>query len=169
MVRSKLEESPMKSSRDSVWKRMRKARWGYAFISPFYIMFSIFSLYPLLLSVYLSFTRWQGVGPMEFAGFVNYRLIPKDAVFWQSMKNGVILFFLYVPVMLFLALVLAVILNSGRIKGFRIFRTLIFLELGEWDLPKSKLPAFCKKPTKTGSPSREMQKSKTHFCLEFAF
>jgi ABC-type sugar transport system permease subunit len=43
------------------------------------------------------------------------------------MANGVILFFLYVPVMLFLALVLAVILNSGRVKGFRFFRTLIFL------------------------------------------
>jgi lactose/L-arabinose transport system permease protein len=43
------------------------------------------------------------------------------------MANGVILFFLYVPIMLFLALVLAVILNSGRVKGFRFFRTLIFL------------------------------------------
>jgi ABC-type sugar transport system permease subunit len=106
---------------------MKRARWGYAFISPFYLMFAIFSLYPLLLSIYLSFTRWQGVGPMEFAGLVNFRLIPKDAVFWKSMGNGVILFFLYVPIMLFLALVLAVILNSGRVRGFRIFRTLIFL------------------------------------------
>jgi ABC-type sugar transport system permease subunit len=64
---------------------------------------------------------------MEFAGLVNFGLVLKDKVFWQSMANGVILFFLYVPVMLFLALVLAVILNSGRVKGFRFFRTLIFL------------------------------------------
>jgi ABC-type sugar transport system permease subunit len=64
---------------------------------------------------------------MEFAGLVNFVLIPKDKVFWQSMANGAILFFLYVPFMLFLALVLAVILNSGRIKGFRFFRTLIFM------------------------------------------
>jgi ABC-type sugar transport system permease subunit len=106
---------------------MRRGRWGYAFISPFYIMFAIFGLYPMLLSIYLSFTRWQGVGPMEFAGLVNFRLIPQDSLFWKSMANGVIIFFLYVPVMLFLALVLAVILNSPRVKGFRFFRTLIFV------------------------------------------
>ena len=81
----------------------------------------------MVLSLYLSFTRWKGVGPIEFAGLVNFGLIPQDNIFWQSMANGVILFFLYVPVMLFLALALAVILNSGRVKGFRFFRTLIFL------------------------------------------
>ena len=106
---------------------MKKARWAYVFISPFYILFAIFGLYPMLLSLYLSFTRWKGVGPMEFAGLVNFGLIPKDRVFWQSMMNGIILFGLYVPILLFLALTLAVILNSGRIKGFRIFRTIIFL------------------------------------------
>ncbi len=110
------------------WRQqIKKARWAYTFISPFYILFAIFGLYPMLLSIYLSFTRWKGVGPMEFAGFINFTLIPQDKIFWQSMANGVILFFLYVPVMLFLALALAVILNSGRVKGFRIFRTVIFL------------------------------------------
>ncbi len=116
-----------KASSPSRWQRIRKARWAYTFISPFYFLFAIFGLYPMVLSLYLSFTRWKGVGPMEFAGLINFGLIPKDKVFWQSMANGVILFFLYVPVMLFLALALAVILNSGRVKGFRFFRTLIFL------------------------------------------
>lgn len=111
----------------SIWQKIKKSRWAYVFISPFYVLFAIFGLYPMLLSLYLSFTRWKGVGPMEFAGLVNFELILKDAVFWKSMTNGVILFFLYVPIMLFLALALAVILNSGRVKGFRIFRTLIFM------------------------------------------
>jgi lactose/L-arabinose transport system permease protein len=111
----------------SLWQEIKKSRWAYAFISPFYILFAIFGLYPMLLSIYLSFTRWKGVGPMEFAGWVNFGLIPQDKIFWQSMTNGVILFFLYVPAMLFLALALAVILNSGRVRGFRFFRTLIFL------------------------------------------
>jgi lactose/L-arabinose transport system permease protein len=115
------------SRQPSLWQRLKKARWAYAFISPFYLLFIIFGLYPMALSVYLGFTRWKGIGPMEFAGLVNFSLIPQDKIFWQSMANGVILFFLYVPIMLFLALVLAVILNSGRVKGFRFFRTLIFL------------------------------------------
>jgi ABC-type sugar transport system permease subunit len=117
----------IKSTLVSWWQRVKKARWAYTFIAPFYIFFAIFSLYPMVLSLYLSLTRWKGVGPMKFSGLVNFGLIPQDKIFWQSMTNGVILFFLYVPVMLFLALALAVILNSGRVKGFRFFRTLIFL------------------------------------------
>lgn len=125
----KINLQSKKKKRDtlSLWQKITKSRWAYAFISPFYILFAIFGLYPMLLSLYLSFTRWKGVGPMEFSGLVNFELILKDAVFWKSMSNGVILFFLYVPVMLFLALALAVILNSGRVKGFRLFRTLIFM------------------------------------------
>ena len=115
------------SNQTSLWQRIKKARWAYAFISPFFILFAIFGLYPMLLSIYLSITRWKGVGPMEFAGLINFSLVPKDKIFWQSMTNGVIIFFIYVPIMLFLALVLAVILNSGRVKGFRFFRTLIFM------------------------------------------
>jgi ABC-type sugar transport system permease subunit len=90
-------------------------------------LYAIFGLYPLLLSIYLSFSEWKGVGPITFVGLNNFARIINDRVFWQSMSNGVILFFLYVPVMLFVSLVLAVILNSGRIRGFQFFRTLIFL------------------------------------------
>jgi ABC-type sugar transport system permease subunit len=48
-------------------------------------------------------------------------------LFWQSIGNGVILFFMYVPIMTLLALILAVILNSKRVRGFRFFRTVIFI------------------------------------------
>src|SRR5258705_10771827 len=43
------------------------------------------------------------------------------------MENGFLLFFMYVPLMTFLALILAVILNSKRIRGFQLFRTIIFM------------------------------------------
>jgi len=106
---------------------MRRARWAYLFIAPFYILFAIFGLYPLLFSIYLSLTKWNGRGPFEFIGLANYQLLLQDTVFWQSMLNGVILFFLYVPLMTLFALVLAVVLNSKRVRGFQFFRTLIFL------------------------------------------
>lgn len=109
------------------WNEMGKNRWAYVFISPFYILFIIFGLYPLLFSFVLSFTEWKGRGPLEFVGLANYQLMLKDKVFWQSVENGIIIFLLYVPLMTFLALVLAVILNSPRIRGYRIFRLLIFM------------------------------------------
>lgn len=104
-----------------------KTLWGYLFISPFFISYAIFGLYPLLLSMYLSLADWKGVGPIKLVGIDNYVRLLGDQVFWQSMMNGIILFFLYVPIMLFGALVLAVILNSKRVKGFQFFRMLIFL------------------------------------------
>jgi lactose/L-arabinose transport system permease protein len=110
-----------------IWREVWKMRWPYLFISPFYILFLIFGVYPVLFSLYLSFTEWKGLGPIKFVGLKNFELLFKDKLFWQSISNGVILFFMYVPVMTFLALVLAVILNSKRVRGFRFFRTLIFI------------------------------------------
>jgi len=109
------------------WAEIYKARWPYLFISPFYILFLIFGVYPILFSLYLSLTEWKGLGPIKFVGLKNFELLLKDKVFWQSMTNGVILFFLYVPIMTLLALVLAVILNSKRVRGFRFFRTMLFI------------------------------------------
>jgi lactose/L-arabinose transport system permease protein len=111
------------------WKQIVKNRWPYAFISPFYILWLVFGLGPFLFSLYLIFADWRGLGPIEFVGLKNFQFLFKPGggeVFWKSIGNGVILFFMYVPIMTFLAIVLAVILNSRRVRGFRIFRTLIF-------------------------------------------
>jgi len=109
------------------WGEVKKKRWAYAFISPFYILFTIFSVYPIIFSIYLSFTVWKGMGPKVFVGLENYRMLLGDSVFWQSIRNGVILFFLYVPIMTLLALVLAVILNAKFVRFFQVFRTMIFI------------------------------------------
>jgi lactose/L-arabinose transport system permease protein len=110
-----------------LWHEIIKARWPYFFVSPFYFLFLIFGAFPLVFSFILSFTAWKGTGPLVFNNFNNYKLILSDKVFWQSMENGLILFFMYVPFQTLLACVLAVILNSKRVKGFKIFRTVIFM------------------------------------------
>jgi len=111
----------------SLWKEIVRARWSYLFIFPFYLTFLIFGLYSTLFSFYLSFTEWKGLGPIKFIGLKNYISLFKDKVFIQSMENGFLLFFMYVPLMIFLALVLAVILNSKHVRGFQFFRTIIFI------------------------------------------
>jgi lactose/L-arabinose transport system permease protein len=109
------------------WHGLRESRWAYVFISPFFLLFLVFGVYPLVFSFILSFTNWNGKGPLNFINFNNYKLLLLDRVFWHSVQNGVILFLMYVPIMIFLATVLAVILNSKRVRGFQFFRTLIFL------------------------------------------
>ena len=113
--------------RDSLRRQIFRARWAYLFIAPFFLAFAVFGVYPFLFSVYLSFTEWKGFGPITFVGFDNYVRLWSDAVFWQSMLNGVIIFLLSVPPMVLFSLVLAVVLNSPRVRGFGIFRTIIFI------------------------------------------
>ncbi len=104
-----------------------RSRWGILFVSPFFVLFLIFGLYPLVASFALSFAEWRGTGSITFSGLANYAQMLKDKNFWQSMRNGVILFFMYAPLQTFLALVLAALLNSRRVRGYRWFRTVIFM------------------------------------------
>jgi ABC-type sugar transport system permease subunit len=106
---------------------LSKAQWAYLFVSPFFILFVLFSLYPILFSLYLSLNDWKGLGPMTFQGLDNYSRLLHDPVFWTSMRNGVVIFGLSVPLMTMLALILAVILNSQRVRGFRFFRLVMFM------------------------------------------
>ena len=97
------------------------------FVSPFFFLFVIFGLFPLVFSFILAFTQWDGSGPLDFTGLENINLLFQDKVFWQSMQNGLIIFFLYTPIQIMLSLVLAILLNSKRVRGFRLFRTVIFM------------------------------------------
>jgi lactose/L-arabinose transport system permease protein len=104
-------------------------RWAYVFISPFFILFAIFQAFPIGYSVYISLFDWSGIGPMKYIGLKNYDILigPGGKAFQQSLQNGVILFLMYVPVMTLLAIVLAVLLNSKKVRGFRIYRTILFM------------------------------------------
>ncbi|MHB8627975.1 MAG: carbohydrate ABC transporter permease [Aggregatilineales bacterium] len=121
------EASKKINARPSLLREIVKARWAYLFVAPFFVLFALFSLYPILFSFYLSLNDWKGLGPMTFVGVGNYVKLLKDTLFWPSLVNGFILFSLSVPLMTLLALVLAVILNSKRVRGFRIFRLILFL------------------------------------------
>ena len=104
-----------------------QSRWGMLFVSPFFLLFAIFGLFPLIFSLILSFSDWNGRGAINLIGLENLNLILQDRVFWQSMLNGVLIFVLYTPIQIMLSLGLAVVLNSKRVRGFRLFRTIIFM------------------------------------------
>jgi ABC-type sugar transport system permease subunit len=108
-------------------RRARATAWPLAFISPFFILFGLFFVYPLVFSGWLSFREWPGLGPKTYVGLTNYRDLFHDSLFWHTMLNAVILFFLYVPVMTLLAVVFASVLNSGFVRLQGIWRALLFL------------------------------------------
>jgi len=102
-------------------------RWPFLFVSPFFILFALFAVYPIFSSLWLSLHEWRGLGPMRWVGFANYRTLFGDELFWGTMVNAAILFVLYVPLMTLLAILLAVLLNSGFLKLQGVWRALIFL------------------------------------------
>jgi ABC-type sugar transport system permease subunit len=104
-----------------------QSRWGFLFVSPFFLLFAIFGLFPLIFSLVLSLSDWNGRGAINFVGLDNITLLMQDSLFWQSMINGILIFLIYTPIQIILSLVLAVFLNSKRVRGFRLFRTIIFM------------------------------------------
>jgi ABC-type sugar transport system permease subunit len=108
-------------------RHFRRIGWPLILISPFFVLFAVFSLYPIGFSLWLSLRDWAFTGPARWVGLANYRVLLHDSLFWQSMVNSALLFLIYVPAMTLLALVLAVLLNSRYVRLQGIWRTLIFL------------------------------------------
>jgi ABC-type sugar transport system permease subunit len=110
-------------------KWLNKYKIAYIFISPFFILYAIFGLYPVFYSVYLSLFQARGRKDWTFVGLDNYRrLLFEDPVFPVTLLNmGKYLLFIVIP-MTFFGLVLAVLLNSKqaqRLSGF--YRTMLIL------------------------------------------
>lgn len=99
----------------------------YVFISPFFILFFIFGLFPILFSLWLSFHRWDVISPMEWVGLENYMYLLKDDWFWQSISNTIKLGLMSSIPQHILALILAFILNSQLVKFSKVYRTAYFM------------------------------------------
>lgn len=110
-----------------LFKEIYKSRALYLFISPFYILFLVFSVFPIFFSMYLSVHKWDGIGEMTSVGLNNFMYMFKDPVFWQALVNNVAIWLLANAPMLVCALVIAFIINLSivRFKGF--FRIAFFL------------------------------------------
>ncbi len=103
---------------------------GLLFVLPWIIGFFAFTLIPMLISAYLSFTDWNvltGLEGIEFVGFENYiEIFTDDDDFWQSLKVTFTFALIFLPLSQIFALALASLLNQ-KVKGLKIFRTIFFL------------------------------------------
>jgi multiple sugar transport system permease protein len=69
---------------------MRKAFVPYLFLSPFFLLFGIFGIFPIVFSFVLMFQQWdpvQGLGAMQFVGLENIRFTLEDPWVWKSLAN----------------------------------------------------------------------------------
>ncbi len=102
--------------------------WGYIMVAPTIIGLLVLNLYPFIDTLKLSFTKTKPFGFYEFNGLTNYITMFTNADFWRANLNTIYFCLLTVPLGIFLALVVAVMLNT-KIKGRTAFRAIFFLPM----------------------------------------
>ncbi|WP_373316922.1 carbohydrate ABC transporter permease [Streptomyces sulfonofaciens] len=107
-------------------KRGRK-QIGLAFIAPFGLLFVLVYIVPVVYAGYLSLFQQKLIGGNTFTGLANYTKLFQDAQFWDGVGRVFWFTLVQVPVMLVLAVVLALALDSGRLHGAKFVRVSVFL------------------------------------------
>jgi multiple sugar transport system permease protein len=100
---------------------------GLLFVSPWIIGFLLFTVYPLIFSLYISFTRYDLIGSPRFIGLANYtELFFEDPLFWRVVGNTLYYVFISVPLGLAFAFCIANLLNT-KIVGRSFFRAIMYI------------------------------------------
>ncbi len=106
-------------------------RAGYLFVLPFVIVFLIFNVYPVLRTLYLSFTNAKiaGVGKIQWVWFDNYIRVITDKFFWRALGNTLKIWGVNIVLQLGLAFLLTIVFSDikYKIKGLGIFRVIYYL------------------------------------------
>lgn len=104
----------------------KKTLVAYSFILPNLIGFLVFTFFPIVFSLILSFCSWDSGNPIRFVGFANFiKMFTKDKSFWIALKNTFYYTAVTVPLTMILSLALANLMNQ-KLKGRVFFRSVLF-------------------------------------------
>ena len=106
--------------------RAKEAITCYVFMMPAILGLLIFTIGPMLVSLYLSFTDYDVLGSATWIGLDNYRQLLGEPLFWKSLRVSAIYSIVSVPTGLALSLALAVLLNQ-KMPGVYFFRSVFYL------------------------------------------
>ena len=122
-------QAPAQVERSSWWTRCQREYIPYLYIAPFFILFIIFGIFPIVYSFYGSLLKGLGLGPKTFYGLGNYAYLFQDPrylrAFWNTVYFTLASIFVLSPLALLLALALQSIFVTPRLRGF--YRLIFFL------------------------------------------
>lgn len=101
--------------------------FGYGFVSPFFMIFLTFGLFPILYSIYIAFFDWDPLGLHTYVGTQNFQTLLQDDRFWQALRNTMSMWMLSTLPQLFLALGLATMLNRRGLKFAGFWRAAVLV------------------------------------------
>src|SRR3982750_1372763 len=113
-----------RARRKAVWRRRGLV---LLFMSPWLVGFSVFFGYPLVTSIYLSFTHYDLLSSPRWIGLANYRyLFGTDQQVWPAVKNTLWIIAIGVPLQVLFAFGIAMMVSRAR-RGVGVFRTVFYL------------------------------------------
>lgn len=116
-----LEEAPAARRRKRDWR-------GWLFVGPFVLAFAFVLVAPLVYSLVSSMFSYRAFfGDYAFVGLQNYLKLFNDPLFWAGLGRVTLVLLIQVPVMLVLAMLLALAIDSARLHGSNFFRLSVFL------------------------------------------
>ncbi len=103
--------------------------FGWIFIAPFLIVFLTFSIYPVLRTLYLSFTDYSGFNQPTWVGLSNYIRVFKDKLFWEAFGNTLKIWGVNIILQLGIAFLLTIVFSDikYRMRGLGVFRAMFYL------------------------------------------
>jgi len=105
----------------------RRALAPYGFLLPAALLYGAFMLYPILRAVQISLYDWDGLTLATFVGMDNYVAVLQDTELRAAFGHALVLIVFYSVIPLCIGLLLAAILNRGKVRGLSFFRTVVFL------------------------------------------
>jgi cellobiose transport system permease protein len=94
----------------------------YAYVAPFFLLFLIFGLFPLLFTFYVALFDWDPIGEHKYVGLANFSQLLHDPLFFGAMRNTFSIWLLSTVPQLMLALGMAHLLNHARLRAATLFR-----------------------------------------------
>ncbi|SFK97219.1 cellobiose transport system permease protein [Paenibacillus sp. 1_12] len=109
-------------------QRVGKKATPYLMVTPYFLLYIAFGLFPILFSFVISFTKWDGITDMVFVGLANYiRIFTNDSLFYESLYNTILIIVITIPVEIVLGLLLAVFLKDFFRKSRNALQLINFL------------------------------------------
>lgn len=120
-------KSQTPSGGSAVQQSLRERLAPYAYIAPFFVIFGIFGLFPLLFTFYVALFDWNPIGEHTYVGLDNFEKLFGDERFWNALRNTFSIWIISTVPQLLLALALAHMLNRARLRLAGFFRMAVLV------------------------------------------
>jgi multiple sugar transport system permease protein len=118
--------SPAPRRAASAGARARRLIPAYLFILPGTLLFMVWTLYPLGVSLVMSFAKWNLIKPSRFIGLENYQRALADPIFWLALRNTLLYTAITVPGQMIIGLAVALLLDAPM-RARAVFRTIYYI------------------------------------------